>query len=318
MAAQGRDLLRTLSLSMGVAPNKASSSTTLPYPIYWSPNFSSITEVDNQSFSDYHSLQVQFKRSLAHGLQGLANYTWSHSTDNSSSGTFVNTPGYFFQPSQNHGSSDFDIRHNFSAALTYDIPAPQGNRVLNAVLRDWSLSNLWVARTGLPMNVTFNESNGLTGSSTRRPDVVPGQPLKIADPTVAGGWRLNPAAFAVPPAAGVEGTLGRNAIYEMGAWQTDMGLHRSFRVTERIKTEFRMEAFNILNHPNFHFTSSSNLTLGSTGSPVATALTVPATWGHVTQTLARAYGGGSNTGGFNPLFQSGGPRSMQFALRVSF
>jgi len=319
VAAQGRDLLRPLSLSLGVAPFKPTASTTLPYPIYWSPNFNSITEVTNQSYSDYHSMQVQFKRALSHGLQALANYTWSHSTDDSSSGSSVATPGYFFQPAQNHGASDFDVRHNFSAAMTYDIPAPAWqNRAAKAVFRDWSISDLWYVRTGLPMNIMFTERNGLAGfSEIRRVSLVPGVPEKIDDPTVPGGWRLNPAAFTLP-AVGMQGTFGRNSLYEMGSWQTDLGLHRTFRVTERVKVEFRTEAFNILNHPNFHFTDVNLSPNSKTSNSLPTALTFPATWGHVTQTLSRAFGGGGNTGGFNPLFQSGGPRSMQFSLHVQF
>ena len=311
VGSSGRDLLRALTVSMGVAPGMATATMPAPNPIYWSPNFASLVVVTNQSSSDYHSMQMQYNRRLSRGLQALVNYTWSHSIDDSSSGSSVNSPGYFFQPNQNHGDSDFDVRHNFSAAATYQIPTPHWNKAANSILRDWSLSTIWLARTGLPFDVKFNESTAFSTGAFRRADVT-GAPLTVSDPTVAGGWRLNAAAFSMP-GAGTQGTMGRNSLHEFPAWQADFALHRNFKITERFRTEFRFESFNIFNHPNFHF-YYRDLNLGSSNGQ----LVVPAMWGKVSQTLARAYGGGSNTGGFNPLFQNGGPRSMQFALRFQF
>jgi hypothetical protein len=88
-----------------------------------------------------------------------------------------------------------------------------------------------------------------------------------------------------------------------GAWQADFALQRQFHLTERVGLIFRGEFFNIFNHPNF-------------GSPTNT-LTSPL-FGRSTQTLASSLGSGGANGGFNPLYQIGGPRSIQLALKLQF
>ena len=97
--------------------------------------------------------------------------------------------------------------------------------------------------------------------------------------------------------------FGRNALRGFGAWQADLALQRQFHVTEKFGLRFRAEFFNILNHPNF-------------GSP-NNVLTSPQ-FGQSTQTLASSLGSGGANGGFNPLYQIGGPRSIQLALKMEF
>jgi hypothetical protein len=117
-----------------------------------------------------------------------------------------------------------------------------------------------------------------------------------------GGKIFNSAAFTSAP-DGQQGNLGRNVLRGFGASQADIGLQRQFRVTEKVGLQFRAEFFNIFNHPNF-------------GSP-NNDLTSPL-FGHSTQTLANSLGSGGANGGFNPLYQIGGPRSIQLALRLQF
>jgi hypothetical protein len=132
-----------------------------------------------------------------------------------------------------------------------------------------------------------------------RPDLVPGQPLYINDDS-PGGRRINPAAF-VTPASG-QGNLSRNALRGFGANQLDFGVQRLFKLTERLNLHFRSELFNIFNHPNF-------------GNP-RSALSDPL-FGVSRQMLGRSLGSGRG-GGLTPLYQIGGPRSVQFALRLEF
>jgi hypothetical protein len=84
----------------------------------------------------------------------------------------------------------------------------------------------------------------------QRPDLVSGVPLWIADPNVAGGKRINPAAFSVP-ATPRQGDLGRNALRGFGATQVDLTLRRQFKLHERLTLQARADFFNIFNHPNF-------------------------------------------------------------------
>jgi hypothetical protein len=96
--------------------------------------------------------------------------------------------------------------------------------------------------------------------------------------------------------------LGRNVLRGFGAWQADLGLQRQFRLSEEIALRFRAEFFNIFNHPNF----------GSPNNILSSPL-----FGLSTQMLANSLAGGNNAG-FNPLYQIGGPRSIQLALKLQF
>src|SRR5260370_9609459 len=101
-SADGRRLLQLRQLT----PSKINSS------------FTTVDLTTNKATSDYHALQIQFQRRLSRGLQALVSYTWSHAIDEDSS-SFS-----FFNGLPQRGNADFDRRHNFAAAITYDIPRP--------------------------------------------------------------------------------------------------------------------------------------------------------------------------------------------------
>lgn len=254
------------------------------------PNFTYLLLTTNHATSDYDALQAQFQRRLSSGLQLVASYTWSHAIDDDSS----SDTGYVPQ----RGNAAFDVRHNFAAALTYDLPAPKIGRVAKALLREWEADTTIHAQTAVPLDITgLPIINPATGAQTYvRPNLIPGVPLYIDDPSAPGGRRINAAAFSMP-AAGEQGTLGRNVLRGFGAWQVDFALRREFRLTEKIKLQFRAEAFNLFNHPNF--------------GGIQTDLSA-ANFGEATNLLSQ------RLGGISELYQIGGPRSIQFALKLSF
>ncbi len=279
------------------------------------PSFGNAQLVGNTATSDYHALQLQFQRRLSRGLQALASYTWSHSIDTASAGSAfgnqANALAPTINPSANRGPSDFDIRHAFSAALTYAIPAPKANPFAKAVLHGWSVQNIIQARSAPPVNAfNFFISQLFNGLTSVRPDVVPGMPLYLSGLQFPGGKALNPAAFTDPPIDPNtflplrQGNLGRNALRGFGATQWDFGVHRDFTIRESLKLQFRAEMFNVLNHPNF-------------GPPVGD-LSNTTQFGQSIQTLGQSLSGNLSGGSFNPLYQLGGPRSIQFALKLSF
>src|SRR5215469_5115279 len=280
-------------------------------------SISSAQLVTNTGTSDYDALQLQFQRRLSHGLQALASYTWSHSIDTASAGSAFGNNANALIPSTvkaNRGDSDFDVRNSLSAGMTYDIPAP--NNILgNAVLHGWSLSNFVIARSAPPVTVSGFFFNGQVveqiGSYfvALRPDVVSGQPLYLYGSQYPGGKALNPAAFTAPPTDStghfIEGNLGRNALRGFGATQWDFAVHREFPIHDTIKLQFRAEMFNVLNHPNF--------------GPPSGELSFNPKFGLSTQMLAQSLNNSNaGGGGFDPLYQIGGPRSIQFALKLFF
>jgi hypothetical protein len=278
------------------------------------PNFGSAYLIGNTATSDYNALQLQFQRRLSHGLQALASYSWSHSIDTGSAGSFANAsnrpvPG---SANQNRGPSDFDIRNAFSAGVTYDIPAPKKNALLKTILRGWSTENFVLARSASPVDIsyqnTFNQNIIKGGSVNIRPDIVPNEPLYLYGSQYPGGKAFNPAAFTPPPSDANgnplrQGNLGRNTLRGFGAAQWDFAVHRDFPIHESLKLQFRAEFLNLLNHPNF-------------GSP--SSIIDQGGFGVATQMLGQSLTDFVGTGGFDPLYQIGGPRSMQFALKLSF
>jgi hypothetical protein len=244
--------------------------------------------------SDYHALQVQYKRPLYRGIQALLNYTWSHSIDTASNDIDEQVSSLPSPASLERGSSNFDVRHNFTGTLTYDLPRVKKNGFLAGLTENWSFGSVWQVRSGFPINV-FTESVSAFGTIPVQPNLT-GAPIWIPDPTVGPGKRLNPNAFAVPTTA-AEGNLGRNSIYGLGASQIDLTLERAFVIAEGIRLSFRTDAFNVLNHPNFA-NPDGNID--------------NADFGQFTQMLNRGLGG------LNQLYQIGGPRSLQLSLRLTF
>ena len=169
----------------------------------------------NDAFSNYHALQLQFRKTLASSFQALLSYTWSHSLDNSSSDQVIGLSGAVISAARDYASSDFDTRQSFSGAVSYAIPHAGGSQILSALTRDWSLEGLVVARTGFPFNAIVVGTSPDPGGIVRtRPDRIPGQPLWISARTAPGGKMLNYdpvamiGAFEVPPTAR-QGTEGR-------------------------------------------------------------------------------------------------------------
>jgi len=288
LGAGGRKLMRQ---DLYNAPNPAQFTGEFDY-------------MHNGASSSYNALQAQFRHRFSHGLQSLFSYTWAHAIDDVSSDVyFVNTPPTV--SSRERGSSDYDVRHTFSGAVSYDIPSPE-SKLLRSILGQWSTDSIIYARSAPPVNVVTGQDPFGTGFlagafGIARPNVVPGVPFYLGQPSVPGGKIINAAAFSIP-ASGL-GDLGRNALRGFGATQWDMTMRRQFHLSERISLQARVDFFNILNHPNF-------------GSPI-NFLTSPQ-FGQSTQMLANYLGSGGQSGGLNPLYQIGGPRSIQFVLKLQF
>ena len=195
-----------------------------------------------------------------------------------------------------------DIRHSFTAGASYNLPSPASQRVIHAFLGGWSADAFVVARSAPPVDVVGALSIAAGVVLASRPNVNPGVPLTLHGAGYPGGKIFHQAAFTAVP-GGQQGNLGRNVLRGFGASQADIAVERQFRLAERVTLRFRSEFFNFLNHPNL-------------GNPT-NILTSPL-FGRSTQTLANALGSGGANGGFNPLYQIGGPRSAQLALKLVF
>ena len=291
LGAAGRKLMRQ---DVYIAPN---------------PNFTGEFDLmSNDADSSYQALQAEFRHRLTRGLQTLLSYTWAHAIDDDSSDAyFANVPPGEAPLSQERGSSDYDIRQTFSGAVSYNFPSI-GRGIWKLITGNSSADAIVYARTAPPVNVVTGKDPFPSGAAETgaygafRPNLVSGVPLWISNPDVAGGKEINAAAFTIPTGA-VQGDLGRNALRGFGANELDLALGKELKLGERLTLQVRGDYFNILNHPNF--------------GPPTNYLSSPL-FGQATQMLGTSLGSGGQNGGLNPLYQIGGPRSVQVAVKFLF
>ena len=138
----------------------------------------------NDADSSYQALQAQFRHRVTHGLQTLLSYTWAHSIDNASSDVnYLNVPPGD-SPSE-RGSSDYDIRHTFSGAVSYNIPAP-GSGIWKSIFGNWSTDSIVYARTAPPVNVVTG-LNPFPGVTCQEP---PAYSVRIWFPECRSGLQI--------------------------------------------------------------------------------------------------------------------------------
>jgi hypothetical protein len=275
------------------------------------PNFGQIYYINNLGYSNYNALQLQFRRRQSAGLEILASYTYAHSLDNVSKDSTQSVPATQVNPTLDYGDSDFDIRHTGSVALDYEPQYRRGPEWAKKILGGWGFNTLVIARSSPPVNVQLLEDAGF-GFNFYRPDVVPGAPFFISNPAAGGGRTINAAAFSVP-ASGVQGDLRRNSLRGFPLFQQDFSLRRNFHLTERMRLQARVEAFNVFNHPNFASPNSLlGIVIGGNIIPLSTS------FGQSQSMFGTGVSSGGLASGFNPLYQVGGPRSLQLALKLEF
>ncbi len=222
-------------------------------------------------------------------LWGRRRPWWSHALDYGSNATAL--------PLQ-RADADFDVRNNLQGGMTWELPKLKGGHIVGSVLNDWALDARLNMRTAFPITLggtlTIDPATGSEFPGTL--NIVPGKPSYLYGSQYPGGKAINPAAFSVPP-AGVVGNAPRNQLRGFNAAQLNLAVRREIPILERLRLQFRAEAFNVLNHPNFGYVDP---------------LYTDATFGQATSTL------NSSLGTVASQYQQGGARSMQFALKLLF
>jgi hypothetical protein len=308
-----------------------------PFP-YLQPTdarFGAVTQFSTGANSHYNGLQLTAMKRLSHGLQGQVNYTWSHCLDTVSNGGFLQfSAGGILSPlpgelARDHGSCDYDIRHNLTGHYVYQLPMKVRSHSLSYVMNGWQLSGTMFWHSGVPFSVlsTPYSASGqgiVQGSGAQFASVVPGVPLythhAVAFVTQPGTiqW-LNPDAFvsAVDPSTGAcnggntpqncqFGHLARNALRGSDFIWNDFYLTKLFPVTEHMKLRFDAQFFNVLNHPNFGIPTI--VLAGVPGKP-----STQTGFGALTYTTSPPTGLlGVGLGGDNS------PRMIAFQLRLEF
>jgi hypothetical protein len=259
------------------------------------PLFGEIYFYPNGLTSNYQALQLKFQRFVSHGLQTLASYTWSHSLDyGSTNAAYALT----------RGNSDFDVRQNLQAGLSWEIPGGNGRGFLSSILRSWAFDGRFMARTGFPITLLGNaETDSVGNFYYTGVNYDPSKPVYVYSAQYPGGRALNGGpnnttapAFSLP-SGNTYGNAPRNFVRGFGAAQINLALRKEIPLYRSLNLQFRAETFNLLNSPLFGYVDPT----------LSDAL-----FGQATKTLNQSLGSMSS------LYQQGGPRSLQFALRLSF
>ena len=274
------------------------------------PTFTDVFFTNNAGFSNYSALQVQFRRLSRTGPHVVASYTLSHSLDNvSTDSTFQGIPARFLKPRSDYGPSDMDIRQTATTGIDYRLPFQWQAQPLKSVFSNWSVDSIVTVHSAPPVDVVLIRNIGF-GVYPLRPDLLKGLPLYVEDAGVPGGRRINVAALAIS-SDGRQGNLERNSFRGFPLFQTDLALERRFHALNKLDLAMRVEAFNVLNHPNFASPFAQFGRVDSKGMFV-----LQDGFGIAQTTLAQGLQAGSF--GFSPLYQLGAARSLQLTFKAAF
>ena len=240
-----------------------------------------------RNMSIYHSLQTKLDKRFANGFQGLFAYTWSKALDfggsAGSGGGSTGNPQTITCLRCGRGASGFDVKHRAVISSVWELPFGPGQRfanhkgVIGRIVGGWQMSGIATIQTGRPYNVGLQQ--GVNNGAPSWPDRIGRGTLDNADP-----FRWFDAAAFVAPAQNTYGNVARGVLYSPGTVNFDTSFVKNTTIRENLKFQFRVEAFNLFNTPQFGFPNSA------IGSP---------TVGRITSTV-------------------GDNRSMQLAAKVEF
>jgi len=258
--------------------------------------------------ASYNALEVQVQKRYSRGVTLLSAYTWSKTIDNVSGSqstdelnatqagqlgaNMVNFGN--LNPALNRSIGDFDRRQRVVFSYVYDLPVPKNGLWGTQGFQGWSISGINTFQDGLPFSVTDANGGRAFGGGTSTGIFLCGplanayNPGSIQGQIVGGVPYLNPACFASAPVVangppGLTnpattttptgfGTIPRNAFRGPFQQNWDLALSKHFRLHERHTLDFRMDAFNVLNHPSFR-------------QPSFVGITNPATFGQINSTV---------------------------------
>ncbi|HEY7098848.1 MAG TPA: TonB-dependent receptor [Terriglobales bacterium] len=238
----------------------------------------------NDASSNYNAFEVKVDKRFSQGLQFVAHYTYSHAngyTDNY----------YAISHEVAYGPVDFSRNHVFIVNTIYELPFGKGkrfagdvNRAVDYIIGGWQLSNTTNWSSGLPWTASIGECGAVSDTGPCRPDKASGSfdvgvkgeidtnnhnltyftpvPTILDASTLPVGTDVcglsgtSSGPFALP-ACGTIGNIGRNTFHGPSGFYSDLSVAKRFRITEKLNAQFRMDAFNIFNHPVYAFSANN-------------------------------------------------------------
>jgi hypothetical protein len=286
--------------------------------------------------SNYNALQTSFRVNGWHGITSVVNFVWSRSMDNSSDGEDVDPnmaqPNNSNNPKLEYGPSNFNIPRRLTWNFSYELPRSGGN--LQRLKNGWGVDSILNLQDGQPFQLNYNGESDFSGGGDYddRPDVVgpikynSSNPFHYLDLTsFAVPCTLTTAAQASPgesasdcvPGTRHYGNEGRDSLHGPTFKEWNFAIYKSTAITERLNTQFRVDFFNLLNHPNFcnPFLPAYIADPFISGSQVINGREVGGS-----QTLGNYFpiSATGDVGIGNPFIGGGGPRGIQLAVKFTF
>jgi hypothetical protein len=244
------------------------------------PNVGVIRGLFYNGDSYFHALEAQAIKRMGHGLQAQVSYTWSKNMDTGTAGvagdTFANSiPSLlWFNSKLNRGLSDLNVSHNLIVSYSWTVPKTNWSGVGGWAVNGWELGGIFKATSGVPFTVAmsgdplgqrsdhaFDVPNRLIGSGCDSL-VNPGNVLSY----------IKTQCFSVPNPINLRGNAGRNILVGPPLWNLDFSVFKNNyvrRLSETFNAQFRLEVFNILNHPSFAPPLDNTLVFDPSGSPIS-------------------------------------------------
>ena len=328
------------SIAAGAANSDGNEQLQRPYTANGkAPYLGYLNYLSNFYGSTYHGLQTTLTARNYHGLDFVAGYTYSHAMDDLSSNWVAFLPMDSERPFLERASGDEDIRHRFTFSITYTFPEM---KTKSQLLEGWQVNTIITLQSGQPWNIN-DQSFDFSGTGeladrwnfygnpsdfkSQGPNALPYFPgtsnpacaqkagaLDGTNPiqpftTALGiaGCYANGSSILIPNGLGTFGTLGRNVFRDTGFRNVDLSVSKNFKFGERLRAQFRIETFNIFNHPNF---ANPNGATSGYGQGAFADPSQPGSFGCGCATPDNA--------AFNPVLGSGSNRAIQLGLKFIF
>ena len=253
----GRHLYNTYNGNQPV-PGAAALATRRPlYAI--NPNLSDVNYFTSNGVSSYTALQVTADKRFSHGVSVLLGYAWSHALDNVplefGGGALGPSPQDPRNLSAEYSNSAIDMRHRLTLSYLWALPFGKGKPFLNyggfvnQIVGGWQLNGILTTQSGLWLSPVLQTST--TNGTSSRPNKIG----TVSYPKTLARW-FDPSAFG-PPAAYTYGNAGRDSLLGPGRTNWDSSLLKEFPIHDQMLFQFRFEAYNALNHPQFGYPNAS-------------------------------------------------------------
>jgi hypothetical protein len=267
VGSQGRRLSKRYNSDANVTPGVLYDVTP---GVRLFPRLAGMLYSSQSGMSQFHALNMKLERRFDSGYSILSSYSFGHSIDTDSAGSFGSpnlNPANF---QLDKGSSDFDIRQRSVTSVIYELPFGNGKRFMgntgravNAVFGGWQVNGIFVFQSGVNRSVTSPNTTGLAFISQRADatgvdfnseftrngaTIQPGSDYGGANSEL---YWFNPNAFSTTQPLKF-GTSGRDILSAPPLWNTDLSLFKIFPITEQVRLQFRAEMFNAWNHTNFN------------------------------------------------------------------